>query len=287
METLTAMFHLPEKKVAEELGVCLTSLKKAARRFGIARWPYRKLRSLKRAVEKVGEDKSSLSSIASFLPTLSCSAELQLHSSPADPLCAQRRPCASPQEKEAVDFGEERLTCSLDGCVLTISNWSMHWTAGSLKHLLLAPLGGSDITFCDSGAKAHLHFTTTIAAQQARRVCDAASAMVIASSSSEESGSLPTFEAAGASCGEATSCGTSPGCTAATTAGRCRAHHDEADDLLDVVHSASLHHSGVASSGTPRFLSPPCSLSISIEGAFIDSGMMAASSRGWSCLASC
>jgi len=44
MEELTQYLHLPEKTVAKELGICLTSLKKLCRQHGITRWPYRKVR---------------------------------------------------------------------------------------------------------------------------------------------------------------------------------------------------------------------------------------------------
>ena len=40
---LNNFFHMPEKEVAKELGICLTSLKKMCRQQGINRWPYRKV----------------------------------------------------------------------------------------------------------------------------------------------------------------------------------------------------------------------------------------------------
>jgi hypothetical protein len=43
MDELTQYLHLPEKMVAKELGICLTSLKKLCRQHGITRWPYRKV----------------------------------------------------------------------------------------------------------------------------------------------------------------------------------------------------------------------------------------------------
>mmetsp|Transcript_52471 Transcript_52471/g.113866 ORF Transcript_52471/g.113866 Transcript_52471/m.113866 type:complete len:239 (+) Transcript_52471:92-808(+) len=52
-EDLSRLFHYPERAVARELGVCLTSLKKICRQHGIARWPYRKLRCLERKIDKV------------------------------------------------------------------------------------------------------------------------------------------------------------------------------------------------------------------------------------------
>mmetsp|Transcript_6748 Transcript_6748/g.15587 ORF Transcript_6748/g.15587 Transcript_6748/m.15587 type:complete len:288 (+) Transcript_6748:62-925(+) len=57
LEELSRYFHLPEKVVAKELGICLTSLKKLCRSYGISRWPFRKLKSLERTLRKVrGED---------------------------------------------------------------------------------------------------------------------------------------------------------------------------------------------------------------------------------------
>ena len=53
LEELSKYFHLPEKAVAKELGICLTSLKKLCRSYGITRWPFRKLKSLERTMRKV------------------------------------------------------------------------------------------------------------------------------------------------------------------------------------------------------------------------------------------
>ena len=53
LEDLSKYFHLPEKSVAKEMGMCLTSLKKLCRSYGITRWPFRKLKSLERTMKKV------------------------------------------------------------------------------------------------------------------------------------------------------------------------------------------------------------------------------------------
>jgi hypothetical protein len=53
MDELSQHFHLPEKAVARQLGVCLTSLKKICRQNGIQRWPYRKLKSLDKKISKI------------------------------------------------------------------------------------------------------------------------------------------------------------------------------------------------------------------------------------------
>jgi hypothetical protein len=44
-EVLCSLFVHSEKEAAKILGVCLTSLKKASRKHGIHRWPYRKIKS--------------------------------------------------------------------------------------------------------------------------------------------------------------------------------------------------------------------------------------------------
>mmetsp|Transcript_49474 Transcript_49474/g.107507 ORF Transcript_49474/g.107507 Transcript_49474/m.107507 type:complete len:299 (+) Transcript_49474:155-1051(+) len=53
IDELSQYFHLPEKAVARQLGVCLTSLKKICRQNGITRWPYRKLKSLDKKINKI------------------------------------------------------------------------------------------------------------------------------------------------------------------------------------------------------------------------------------------
>eukprot|EP00288_Rhodomonas_lens_P017863 CAMPEP_0177693618 /NCGR_PEP_ID=MMETSP0484_2-20121128/2494_1 /TAXON_ID=354590 /ORGANISM="Rhodomonas lens, Strain RHODO" /LENGTH=341 /DNA_ID=CAMNT_0019204437 /DNA_START=8 /DNA_END=1029 /DNA_ORIENTATION=- len=56
---LSEYFHLPEKQVAAQMGMCLTSLKKVCRAHGITRWPFRKLKSLERTMQKTKEDPSA------------------------------------------------------------------------------------------------------------------------------------------------------------------------------------------------------------------------------------
>eukprot|EP00871_Galdieria_phlegrea_P001264 jgi/Galph1/2138/GphlegSOOS_G776.1 len=50
--TLKNHFHLPMNEASARLGVCVTVLKKICRRFGISRWPHRKLKSVARHIEK-------------------------------------------------------------------------------------------------------------------------------------------------------------------------------------------------------------------------------------------
>mmetsp|Transcript_47535 Transcript_47535/g.97176 ORF Transcript_47535/g.97176 Transcript_47535/m.97176 type:complete len:603 (+) Transcript_47535:387-2195(+) len=66
LEELSQYFHLPEKAVAKELGICLTSLKKLCRSYGITRWPFRKLKSIQRTLAKV-QDESSQPGISAQL----------------------------------------------------------------------------------------------------------------------------------------------------------------------------------------------------------------------------
>ena len=58
VEELSQHLHLPEKAVAKELGLCLTSLKKLCRQHGIMRWPYRKLKSLDKQILLAGQGAS-------------------------------------------------------------------------------------------------------------------------------------------------------------------------------------------------------------------------------------
>jgi len=50
--TLKNHFHLPMNEASAKLGVCVTVLKKICRRFGISRWPHRKLKSVARHIER-------------------------------------------------------------------------------------------------------------------------------------------------------------------------------------------------------------------------------------------
>ncbi|KAJ1471582.1 RWP-RK domain-containing protein [Baffinella frigidus] len=59
LEELSKYFHLPEKAVAKELGICLTSLKKLCRSYGITRWPFRKLKSIQRTLAKVADEQGT------------------------------------------------------------------------------------------------------------------------------------------------------------------------------------------------------------------------------------
>ena len=49
---LRPYFYLPLSKVAVEFGVCATVLKKRCRDLGVKRWPFRKIRSLRRSIAK-------------------------------------------------------------------------------------------------------------------------------------------------------------------------------------------------------------------------------------------
>jgi len=50
-ETLAAHFHVPITEASKNLGVCATVLKKICRKYGIQRWPHRKIKSLERMIE--------------------------------------------------------------------------------------------------------------------------------------------------------------------------------------------------------------------------------------------
>jgi hypothetical protein len=53
IQTVAKSFHLPIHLAAESLGVGETWLKQKCREYDIKRWPYRKVKSLEKAIEKV------------------------------------------------------------------------------------------------------------------------------------------------------------------------------------------------------------------------------------------
>ena len=52
-QELSSYFHLPSEMACRELGIGLTVLKRQCRKFGIKRWPFRKLKSLDRLISNV------------------------------------------------------------------------------------------------------------------------------------------------------------------------------------------------------------------------------------------
>ncbi len=48
----TTLFHLPIKTAARQVGMCTTQLKKYCRAAGIPRWPFRRVQSLRRRLQK-------------------------------------------------------------------------------------------------------------------------------------------------------------------------------------------------------------------------------------------
>ena len=52
-ELLAQYFHLPSEVACKKLGIGLTVLKRQCRKYGIARWPYRKIKSLDRVIQNV------------------------------------------------------------------------------------------------------------------------------------------------------------------------------------------------------------------------------------------
>ena len=52
-EELSACFHLPSEAACRRLGIGLTVLKRQCRKFGIKRWPFRKMKSLDRLITNV------------------------------------------------------------------------------------------------------------------------------------------------------------------------------------------------------------------------------------------
>ena len=90
LEELSECMHMPLKMVAQEKGICLTTLKKACRMHGIKRWPFRKLRSIERAA------------------SLEFAAELQAQNWRAALSCAQAERCGSAQPSQTGKPAEAR-----------------------------------------------------------------------------------------------------------------------------------------------------------------------------------
>eukprot|EP00963_Diacronema_lutheri_P000594 scaffold31_cov334-Pavlova_lutheri.AAC.62 len=53
LEELAACFHMPSEMACRKLGIGLTVLKRQCRKFGIMRWPFRKIKSLDRLIHNV------------------------------------------------------------------------------------------------------------------------------------------------------------------------------------------------------------------------------------------
>ena len=51
-EVLRPHFYKPLSKVAVDFGVCATVFKKRCRDLGVKRWPFRKIRSLRRSMTR-------------------------------------------------------------------------------------------------------------------------------------------------------------------------------------------------------------------------------------------
>ncbi|KDD74079.1 hypothetical protein H632_c1590p0, partial [Helicosporidium sp. ATCC 50920] len=69
----------PTDKACAELGVGLTILKRLCRRYGLARWPYRKHCKLRRLASERGEDPELVITSADLVPSL---AAYSSHSTP-------------------------------------------------------------------------------------------------------------------------------------------------------------------------------------------------------------
>lgn len=204
LEELSDYFHMPEKIVAQKMGMCLTSLKKVCRAHGITRWPFRKLKSLERTMQKVSADSDSISaqlgkdgaaarstsskhggssdsSRAASPVKLNCCSE-QTVACPVDTL-GTPTPVFAPRAESAVrdsarlhtgSGGWPAFTISgLNMTQLIITNWSDLWTIAHLNQYIVKPLG-AEMTISEDGSKAYLGFLSSLAAVQARNVCEEA-----------------------------------------------------------------------------------------------------------------
>jgi len=69
MKVVCRYFHLPINDASERLNICPTVLKKICRRNGVARWPFRKLKSIERLVGKIRESIEKSESNAGDAPS--------------------------------------------------------------------------------------------------------------------------------------------------------------------------------------------------------------------------
>mmetsp|Transcript_3624 Transcript_3624/g.8651 ORF Transcript_3624/g.8651 Transcript_3624/m.8651 type:complete len:218 (+) Transcript_3624:878-1531(+) len=97
MEVVARFFQLPIQQAAEELKVGETWLKQKCREHGIKRWPYRKVKSLERSIEKVQSSIASCTDLSQIAEMQSNLAKLR-HSYDAIMLKAEmpRRPRPQP-----------------------------------------------------------------------------------------------------------------------------------------------------------------------------------------------
>jgi len=79
---------------------------------------------------------------------------------------------------------------------LIITNWSALWTVHHLNKRLVKPLGGSNLNISEDGTKAYLTFPSSLAAVQARKVCEEACDLLQAQGLAVEAGTAVKEEAA-------------------------------------------------------------------------------------------
>mmetsp|Transcript_33904 Transcript_33904/g.76224 ORF Transcript_33904/g.76224 Transcript_33904/m.76224 type:complete len:348 (-) Transcript_33904:48-1091(-) len=191
IDQLSNYFHLPEKQVAAELGMCLTSLKKICRAQGILRWPFRKLKSLERTLKKVDEDKNTISSM-----TTGCSQPEGLEFSSQHALSHVRARLSasraassesltsnsSPQdesEDQELEDGMNQSCKVWPVCKISeeapsqimIKDWSTLWTVHHLRKHLFSKLGGHTFRVSPDGVCAYLTFENPSKALEAQIIC--------------------------------------------------------------------------------------------------------------------
>ena len=197
---------MPEKAVAAKMGICLTSLKKMCRAHGIARWPFRKLKSLERTIQKASTDSNSISvqlgtNGADFtLWSASNTYEKSRSSSPdfrvdCEPV---RSPKVEPAVFDSANTHEhnEWPSFTISGVNMTeliITNWSTMWTIEHIREHIVAPLCASEMTISEDGAKACICFDSSMHSVQARKVCEDACDLIRARSLAAEAHRQETF----------------------------------------------------------------------------------------------
>jgi len=180
LQDLSACFHMPARDAAKQLGMCVTSLKKLMRKFGISRWPARKIKSLR----TVSMDQSPP---ALVVPSRTSGTHAQPEASedssshaadckPGREGKRERDPSFTPKAETAIERDASGVwpTFSVSGLnmqTLVVANWSTLWSVQHLRKYILEPANGDSVSISDDGSKAYLSFHTQLAAVQARALC--------------------------------------------------------------------------------------------------------------------
>jgi RWP-RK domain len=76
-EHLASFFHMPSELACRELGIGLTVLKRQCRKYGILRWPFRKMKSLDNLIQRIADNERNNNALSVSGGTLKSVEELE------------------------------------------------------------------------------------------------------------------------------------------------------------------------------------------------------------------